>query len=497
MWICPVCKTENYNLICSDCGFDESQNYDKYPSLIPLSPEMIDRVQKQWWSDKDLLSERFPAAFSEIMSAKDFDSLLKSINIKSPFQSGKYQINSQVVMLYDMEKKHYELSDLVTEEKLIFENMNKISWTVVFGRYPRKEDGDTLLGIIKKQLTDNGKKDLKNYERKERSFNFKKYSFVVDGWNYILSFPADTAGEGRFWKLRKYKFIETSAADKDPFKNDNFWSVPKDNLKDKFGGADTKFHEEDISKDIFDHAFSEEKARFWKFKVDDVKPDIEDVKDSSDVKLKGMDFGESTKYKNIKGVYYCTDCGSQLESICSDGFLCKHCSKFFTVNAKNTVEEVTEDTKHPFFSLIYESDQYRKANMWNKEIAVLRKAMKKFGISSFIMIKMGRAYRHLGNFAKAMECYRRALSISPEDGLVYCNMGVLCYAQGNYETAIYYYKQAMRYMSDQDAEFSTFLANYALALGTVGSKEQAVFMLNRAESLGYQNADIIRNKLGI
>lgn len=119
MWKCPVCQTENDNLICKKCGFDESQNYVRHASLFALTPEMIAKAQRQWMAEDSILSERFPASFSEIMTAGDFDSLLKQINVKVPFQSGKYQINASVLMQYDMEKRHYELSNSMTNEKLI------------------------------------------------------------------------------------------------------------------------------------------------------------------------------------------------------------------------------------------------------------------------------------------------------------------------------------------------------------------------------------------
>jgi len=40
-WICPVCGKENENAeICFQCGFDESRNYGRYPSVCQLPPNV-------------------------------------------------------------------------------------------------------------------------------------------------------------------------------------------------------------------------------------------------------------------------------------------------------------------------------------------------------------------------------------------------------------------------------------------------------------------------
>ena len=36
MHICPICNTKNYRFPCCNCGFDESQNYEHYPTLVSI-----------------------------------------------------------------------------------------------------------------------------------------------------------------------------------------------------------------------------------------------------------------------------------------------------------------------------------------------------------------------------------------------------------------------------------------------------------------------------
>lgn len=498
MWKCPVCQTENDNLICKKCGFDESQNYVRHASLFALTPEMIAKAQRQWMAEDSILSERFPASFSEIMTAGDFDSLLKQINVKVPFQSGKYQINASVLMQYDMEKRHYELSNSMTNEKLIYDAKKSESWTIIFGRFPKMEDGDELFKIIKKYLTDDGRKTLEDYDRTEKARSFKRISFTIDGWKYALVFPAETGKDGGYWKLKKTAVIN-KVLNEDKVSDSDIWFVPQDDGFDDFSDAHDFGHGHDSDFDSHNHDFNSEfdshdqdfdsdsgKAKFMKFKVDKDTKKPDDFGDIS---------GGGPKIKSTK-VLYCTECGKPTKYVCKDGLVCKRCGRLFIVDAKSNVQEVSSDTKHPYFLLLFEAEKYRNAGLYNKELGILRKVLKKYGMTTFVLTKMGRAYRTMQNYAKAMDCYRRALAIDPEDGLIYSNMGVLCYVQGSYDTAIYYYRQAMSLMDEHDTEFPTFLANYALALGTVGEKERAEFMLNRAQSLGYKNADVMRQKLG-
>lgn len=37
MWKCPVCERENEQLLCDNCGFDGSCDYESYPTLKPIN----------------------------------------------------------------------------------------------------------------------------------------------------------------------------------------------------------------------------------------------------------------------------------------------------------------------------------------------------------------------------------------------------------------------------------------------------------------------------
>ena len=49
MYICPVCETQNTTPCCSTCGFDESRNYESYPTFSRLEGQIsaISQLQAQ------------------------------------------------------------------------------------------------------------------------------------------------------------------------------------------------------------------------------------------------------------------------------------------------------------------------------------------------------------------------------------------------------------------------------------------------------------------
>lgn len=50
MFICPVCGKENETLVCKECGYDMSGNYEKFPtlSLIKKTPNSIEFLKKEY-----------------------------------------------------------------------------------------------------------------------------------------------------------------------------------------------------------------------------------------------------------------------------------------------------------------------------------------------------------------------------------------------------------------------------------------------------------------
>lgn len=47
---CPVCKTEHRTMVCPECGFDSSRNYEKYPTLRPVGKSPSVSALRQAWA---------------------------------------------------------------------------------------------------------------------------------------------------------------------------------------------------------------------------------------------------------------------------------------------------------------------------------------------------------------------------------------------------------------------------------------------------------------
>ncbi|MBQ2920011.1 MAG: hypothetical protein IJE58_02410 [Oscillospiraceae bacterium] len=58
---CPVCDQENSTLLCSQCGFDASRDYARYPSFGPVSRMPSVSAKRKQWPD----SQKKPMSSSD------------------------------------------------------------------------------------------------------------------------------------------------------------------------------------------------------------------------------------------------------------------------------------------------------------------------------------------------------------------------------------------------------------------------------------------------
>ena len=48
MWICPICDKRNYsNSVCSQCGFDSSVDYERFPTAAPVDLDTAKTIFKK------------------------------------------------------------------------------------------------------------------------------------------------------------------------------------------------------------------------------------------------------------------------------------------------------------------------------------------------------------------------------------------------------------------------------------------------------------------
>lgn len=192
----------------------------------------------------------------------------------------------------------------------------------------------------------------------------------------------------------------------------------------------------------------------------------------------------------------CQACGSS-DLVAEQGALvCSFCGRKY---AREEDEQILSgpEAEAMAFSFIAKADEYRKQGQTSMEIQSLLSALKTDGDMPGIWVRLGRAYRGLGAYGKALACYEKALSQNPSNGVAYANIGAVYLVQGQLQTACEYYEKGLPLISPNDVDYATTLGNYALAVGQLGDKKKAARLLKEAERLGYKSADAVRKKLGI
>ena len=77
-------------------------------------------------------------------------------------------------------------------------------------------------------------------------------------------------------------------------------------------------------------------------------------------------------------------------------------------------------------------------------IEAYRKALKLDPENAEFYGNMGNAFRRKGDLDAAVRCYRKALQIQPDTSSLYCNIGNVLLIKGEFESAIRNFKSALR-----------------------------------------------------
>lgn len=126
-----------------------------------------------------------------------------------------------------------------------------------------------------------------------------------------------------------------------------------------------------------------------------------------------------------------------------------------------------------------------------KAIAAYEKALEINENNYQVWTNLGVTYRSIGDFDKALECYNKALEIEPEYAEVHSSLGSLYTLQGDAKKAIEYFEKAV----ELDPTLATCYGNMALALAMEGRFEEAEAALKQAKVLGYQNYEVIQERI--
>lgn len=111
-------------------------------------------------------------------------------------------------------------------------------------------------------------------------------------------------------------------------------------------------------------------------------------------------------------------------------------------------------------------------NVWRSEFSLMEDTIKKSPLNPRPYVNLGVAYIRKGDYATAVELFKKALSLSsltyaaPRHNLsiVYTQIGTWHFHQGAYASALAFFRQALRYDPDNSAAYFNF-KNISLAEG--------------------------------
>ena len=152
-------------------------------------------------------------------------------------------------------------------------------------------------------------------------------------------------------------------------------------------------------------------------------------------------------------------------------------------NGASDIQDPPQDQLQPLINL-YSQSKFEQA------LDTVSKLLQKFPNSSSLHNIQGAVNAGLGLPAAAIESYRQAILIKPDDTKAYNNMGVTLQDQGKLEEAIEAYKKALAIKPDYAEAFY----NLGVILKDQGKLEEAIEAYDKALSITPYNAETYNNK---
>ncbi|MCH5196547.1 MAG: tetratricopeptide repeat protein [Oscillospiraceae bacterium] len=193
----------------------------------------------------------------------------------------------------------------------------------------------------------------------------------------------------------------------------------------------------------------------------------------------------------------CECCGgNSLRKYDGNGLICDFCGSIYRLDEnEEIISKEVVDAK--LMSLFIDAEKCREAEKYLDALQIYIKALELDEHNAVVRVKLGRAYRECGSHDKALECYNKAISIDPNFPTAYSNIGAILLFRKDYQGALEYYEKSMELISEDDTDYPTVLANYAMTLAFTGDKKQAAVLLDKAEKKGYKNGAAARKIAGI
>lgn len=136
-------------------------------------------------------------------------------------------------------------------------------------------------------------------------------------------------------------------------------------------------------------------------------------------------------------------------------------------------------------------DEYFAEENYEEAMAYYKKAMEEDPQNVTYITNTAICYRKCGDLETAKSLYYEALDIDPNHAELNSSLGSLYILENDPEKAITFFEKAI----EIDPTLSVAFGNGALAYAMVGDFETADEYLKRAVSLGYENGDVLKERI--
>lgn len=131
-----------------------------------------------------------------------------------------------------------------------------------------------------------------------------------------------------------------------------------------------------------------------------------------------------------------------------------------------------------YSSILEQSRTLHRAKQYGQELDVLLKGVVIDPLNTTLLLRIGRAYRCLGDTDRAVAYYNEAIKIYPGNPVCYQNIGVAYAAAERYMDARPFFEEAFKKMKQNPEKISQndiarLYGNYARCIGHLGNLHKA------------------------
>ena len=191
----------------------------------------------------------------------------------------------------------------------------------------------------------------------------------------------------------------------------------------------------------------------------------------------------------------CDACGANELKRKNEYYVCEFCGSKYLIEGNSISEKTITDAK--IISYYYKAAEHMLKGNYAEELKVLTEALSLDEENAITLTKIGRCYRALGFKDKALETYKKALEIDPNNGASYANIGALLIIEQNWSEAAKHYVKGLSLVDKNSDDYWIGYANYAVVVAKLGDAQKAETMIREAESHGYKDGDGCRSLAGI